>query len=105
MANVNVAPTTLNGDGITPFSFWLDATSAQVLVGTVRKPASMVTTQGDDIHLPESWDSLNVAVVIPSKNLRALNEVFDSVAGYIFGINSPTLQPQLPRSTQFPYAP
>lgn len=105
MANLNVTPTTLSGDGTTPVPFWLDATAATVLIGTVRKPVSAATVSGNNINPVESWDGLNVIVAVASRNLRAQNDAFDTVAGYIFGINPPTLQPQIPRSTQFPYAP
>lgn len=101
-----VSANTLNG-GSTPIEFWAGATAASILEARLGKQVSANTLNGGSVPI-EFWLGVNAATIpfaVASKNIRAQSDVFDPIAGYIFPISPATLQPQLPRATQFPYAP
>jgi hypothetical protein len=110
MATLAAYPVTNSGDETTPAELWAAAspTTLRTLDAFIKnKYASPVTAQGDDINPAELWSvALPTTVHIANFNrsIRAQDSVFDPMAGYVFVLSPATLQPQVPRSTQFPYA-
>lgn len=111
MANQTVYPVTTSGDEVNPVDLWHVATAATVRVldtFTKKRFAMPVTNIGNEVNPAEFWlvaAPADLHLSVPVRNIRAQPDVFDSLSGYVFPINPATLQPQLPRSTQFPYAP
>ena len=108
MANLSAYPVTNSGDETTPAELWLvaGATTVRVIDSFVKnKYALPVTMQGDGDNPAELWlIPTPLRIANANRSLRAMAEVFDPIAGYVFVLSPATLQPQVPRSTQFPYA-
>lgn len=106
MTTANCAVPTTKGDGVNPVDSWTGAVAGLRLTPQF-KPGIVPTTFGDGIHAETAWAFPTITELAFTRAQHVAIPPFgslDPVRGYVFVIDPNTLQPQLPRNTQFPAA-